>query len=598
MSHHVINHNGHKLELQQSAEHQILQQPTVKERGLGVTTVQTVVGQIGQYPIVQKTAKERDITDRSGAFQMPVYRDANTQQLMMPTGEMSIVFKPNVLKAQKETILQQYKLTLVKEYEHCWLVKVSNTNPIELVSTLEALPEIVDVDVDLATEAQLYGFIPNDDLYYHQWHLENLGSLIDVQSSSFEMRKGADAKIAEAWRILGNGGSTGIRIAVNDVGFDLQHPDLSVAGKVAAFYNLWTEEPLDNDYQDVRFSHGTPCAGVAAAASTDAGTVGVAPNAKLLCLHGIENSRNHFRKLVDYCIANKVDVLSLSWGETIADFRYPLDNIIKAEIDRLLTKGRNGKGTIVLVAAGNEGLYRVNYLGTHPNVITVGASTSRDYHAGYSNIGAEVTVCAPGGDWPLIAPKANWESSHWYSLQMPSDGRFDQYTHFTGTSGATPLVAGICALMLSANPNLTAAELRRAIILTADKIGHPSEYTNGHSVRYGYGRVNAAKAVKMAQSGVIPPLPTSTTAPPPVTTTPPVTTPPPPATTTIVRKKAVVRLNGNISLNVRSVPSAKSADTIVRTLKEGEVVWVESINEGWAKLADEFVSAKYLQMES
>ncbi|MBP9075835.1 MAG: SPOR domain-containing protein, partial [Haliscomenobacter sp.] len=70
--------------------------------------------------------------------------------------------------------------------------------------------------------------------------------------------------------------------------------------------------------------------------------------------------------------------------------------------------------------------------------------------------------------------------------------------HFGGTSGATPLVAGICALMLSANPNLSAREVKEILIQTADKIGSPSEYIAGHSRKYGYGRVNAERAVAEA----------------------------------------------------------------------------------------------------
>ena len=64
--------------------------------------------------------------------------------------------------------------------------------------------------------------------------------------------------------------------------------------------------------------------------------------------------------------------------------------------------------------------------------------------------------------------------------------------------GATPIVAGICALMLSVNPNLTAREVKTILQQTADKIGSPAEYVNGHSRKYGYGRVNADKAVAEA----------------------------------------------------------------------------------------------------
>ena len=71
-------------------------------------------------------------------------------------------------------------------------------------------------------------------------------------------------------------------------------------------------------------------------------------------------------------------------------------------------------------------------------------------------------------------------------------------TNFTGTSSACPLVAGVCSLVLSANPNLTATEVREIIKTTARKIGSESEYDHGHSKQYGHGCVNAEAAVAFA----------------------------------------------------------------------------------------------------
>lgn len=162
------------------------------------------------------------------------------------------------------------------------------------------------------------------------------------------------------------------------------------------------------------------------------------------------------------------------------------------------------KGAIVLFAVGNDDFDYVNFYAAHPDVIAVAASTSRDDHASYSNRGLEVSVCAPSnGDWPITAARASWdEGIEWESgvFKFWRDGRSrgELYKHFGGTSSACPLVAGICALMLSANPNLTAKEVKEILQKTADKIGRPDEYTNGHSQKYGYGRVNADKAVAEA----------------------------------------------------------------------------------------------------
>jgi subtilisin family serine protease len=150
-------------------------------------------------------------------------------------------------------------------------------------------------------------------------------------------------------------------------------------------------------------------------------------------------------------------------------------------------------------------------------------------HPDYSNTGPEVTIVAPsnGGFYPIVSARAYWDegipgevgAGRWYYGDNIDRG--DRYTHFGGTSSSTPLVAGICALILSANPNLTAREVKDIVKMTADKIGSPSEYTNGKSLRYGYGRINALRAVQEAfrRAGKTPPPQSSSPTSQPTTTT-------------------------------------------------------------------------------
>jgi subtilisin family serine protease len=231
--------------------------------------------------------------------------------------------------------------------------------------------------------------------------------------------------------------------------------------------------------------------------------VGVAPNAKFMPVSGTSFSVAATEKMFDYCVQNGADVISCSWGTT--DTRYTLNSLKEEAIAKAARQGRGGKGCVILFAAGNEGLDYVNFYAAHPDVICVAACDSKDRYASYSNQGAEVSICAPSnGDWPLIAARAAWDPG----TTVRGDGAFlywadgvsrqGPYKHFGGTSGATPIVAGICALMLSANPNLTAKEVKEILQSTADKIGDASEYKNGHSRKFGYGRVNADRAVAEA----------------------------------------------------------------------------------------------------
>ncbi len=151
----------------------------------------------------------------------------------------------------------------------------------------------------------------------------------------------------------------------------------------------------------------------------------------------------------------------------------------------------------------------------HPDVICVSASTSLNKKAAYSNWGKEVWVCAPSNNFhPLdynikLKGRGLCTSDNFNTGQHLSPK--SRYTHqFGGTSGATPIVAGIVGLMLSVNPDLTAKEIKNILKNTADKIVdykpdsvlnyRKGTYdANGHSEWFGYGKVNAAKAVKKAK---------------------------------------------------------------------------------------------------
>jgi subtilisin-like proprotein convertase family protein len=167
----------------------------------------------------------------------------------------------------------------------------------------------------------------------------------------------------------------------------------------------------------------------------------------------------------------------------------------------------------------------------HPDVMTVSASTSLNKKAAYSNWGGNVSVCAPSNN----APPGMWFQETGFVYTQPAivsslfglgvfttdqigaagydAGNFTK--NFGGTSSSTPIVAGVAALVLSANPDLTAQQVKRILQDTADKIvdNNPDLQlgvsggtydSNGHSQWFGYGKVNAAKAVRLAQQmGVV-----------------------------------------------------------------------------------------------
>jgi subtilisin-like proprotein convertase family protein len=264
------------------------------------------------------------------------------------------------------------------------------------------------------------------------------------------------------------------------------------------------------------------------------GVVGVAPGCALMPIRTsgwIDDS--HIEALFDWIVDNGADVVSCSWSAT--DHYYPLSLRQRNVIHRAATLGRNGHGCVIVFAAANNnrplngtvdehdwpgnwpnGPTRwLNGFATHEDVISVAASTSLGKKAAYSNWGAEISVCAPSNN---ASPSTYPNVTTWlpglgvvttdrggYSGYSPRD-----YTYtFGGTSSACPVVAGVAALVLSANPYLNAQEVREILQSTADKIedtdpdpqlgqSFGTYDADGHSQWFGYGKVNALAAVTEA----------------------------------------------------------------------------------------------------
>jgi subtilisin family serine protease len=248
--------------------------------------------------------------------------------------------------------------------------------------------------------------------------------------------------------------------------------------------------------------HGTPCAGVAAGRGPKGH--GLAPRCKILpvkIFHADDLAADaQVADAIRYA-ALHADVVSCSWGGPQSpDVEFALRDAM--EVRR---PGR-AKGTIVVCASGN-GFQpnRVGYPAADPNCIAVGASTDDDDIAAYSNGGKELWVVAPsnGGSRGIFATDVSYPGRG-FNVGVAGAGGVDGlFTNdFGGTSSATPLVAGLCGLLLSVDPKLDLAAIRELLRRSAVKIGAPGSYgANGHSPRFGYGRIDAAAAVELATSG-------------------------------------------------------------------------------------------------
>jgi subtilisin family serine protease len=320
-----------------------------------------------------------------------------------------------------------------------------------------------------------------------------------------------------AWAIDGLAyplGSPTITVAILDNGTDLGHPEFSGSladglPKVSSRQYDFDTGVNDASPKTPQDNHGTAVAGIATAAGVKAS--GVAPGCRLLVARmpeylGVAEEAQMFQWAAD----NGADVISCSWGppDGIGAVE-PLPDSTRSAIHYCATQGRAGLGIPILWAAGNGnesldkgGAPRDGYA-TNPDVIAVGDSTSSDVRAPYSDFGPELALCAPSsggtGDGAIFTTDRRGTDGYNPGSASLGDAAGDYFNGFGGTSAAAPLVAGVAALVLSANPGLRAAQVRDLLTGTAVHIGDPNAYdSGGHSIFYGYGRVNAAAAVSEA----------------------------------------------------------------------------------------------------
>ncbi len=413
----------------------------------------------------------------------------NAKKPIVETDEFVIQFQPGVGRAEAGALLQPYGAILVRALgphaPNGWLAQVQDpeTNPAtETANALHERPEVVFSHPNLIWP-KAKRFVPNDPLFANQWHLNNTG-----QGGG---TAGADVKAPAAWDITR--GAATVTIAIIDDGLDTSHEDLQ-GGKIVAGYDFVNDDsdprPGSLDY------HGTACAGVATATGNNAlGVSGVAPGCKLMPIRLIgdtatlQDEGDSFRWAADHGAA----IISCSWGpEDGTGQAFPLPDVTKAGIDYAVANGRGGKGCVIFWAAGNgnESADLDGYA-SYSKVICVAASTNQDKHAYYSDYGASVDICAPSNGGTLGITTIDRTGSVGYSS--------GNYTStFGGTSSATPLAAGVGALLLSADPSLTYLQVRQRLQDSADKIDPAGGAYNssGHSTKYGYGRVNALRALQ------------------------------------------------------------------------------------------------------
>jgi subtilisin family serine protease len=339
---------------------------------------------------------------------------------------------------------------------------------LDLQSTLATLRQDPNVRVVQPDCVRYASEIPNDTDFGSQWALNNTG-----QSGG---TPGADIHAPAAWDR--STGSDSVIVAVVDSGVDYRHPDLTdnilrdSSGAVVGydFANNDADPMDDND-------HGTHCAGIIGARGNNGiGISGVCQRVKIMPLKFMDRNGSGFDsdaiKSIDFAIAHGARVISASWGSDTPD-QLLLEAIQRARDAGVLfvTAAGNGNSHGIGQDNGRFPSFPANYNAQSSNVVSVAATTRTDVLASWSNYGAtSVDIAAPGQTILSTVPGSS-------------------YVSLSGTSMATPHVAGAAALALAVNPGLTLAQLKSALLSTTD---HPSGLTG----KLKSGRLNLYRLVQ------------------------------------------------------------------------------------------------------
>jgi thermitase len=316
-----------------------------------------------------------------------------------------------------------------------------------------AAVEYAEPNVDLHALA-----IPNDAQFSQLYGLNNTGQTGGLADADIDAPEGWDAGGLGSFPATG-----GVMVGIVDTGIDANHEDLSGklvdCGRASTLFGTVSNGNCADDND-----HGTHVSGtIAAKANNGVGVAGVAFNSPLSMCKALNALGSGSTAGVANCITwlaqrgSKIISMSLGGGAS----------------STLQTAVRNASnaGVLIIAAAGNDGDATLNYPAAYPEVVSVAATDNRDQRASFSNANSDVEIAAPG-------------------VNILSTKRGGGYVSFSGTSMATPHVAGVAALIWGKNPGFTAAQVRSKLDASVDDKG-PA----GRDPSFGFGRVNLQKAL-------------------------------------------------------------------------------------------------------
>ncbi|MDP9695396.1 UNVERIFIED_ORG: thermitase [Arthrobacter globiformis] len=346
------------------------------------------------------------------------------------------------------------------------LVKVPVGEESQLIESLSRNPAVEYAEPDQLVTAAVDE--PDPDYFPRQYALHNEGQSFTSANNTVTVSGGtadADVDAVEAWDVTTG---DGIKVAVLDTGVATDNND--IAANVVLHANFSTAVTGEDNY-----GHGTHVAGIIAASKDAEGVSGVCPDCSILDGKVIDDSGSGSTSSIvngiNWAVENGAKVINMSLGQRVPS---------QALEDAVNNAWNNG--VVIVAAAGNAGTQAPMYPAAYPNVIAVAATDNNDAKASFSTYGGWVDVAAPGVNVYSTFPK------HPFTIGTQS-GREMGYDIASGTSMASPMVAGVAALVWSTPAGTANTSVRATVESTADAA------VTGTGSYWAHGRVNACKAV-------------------------------------------------------------------------------------------------------
>lgn len=558
--------NGRTLDLTKNeTDFSVLAEMPRVLKTAGVDSAEPLSPQITRARAADPESRDQAMaTARESSVAHHIYHVAGTDEEIVIDDHIILELRQEN-PALLQEIIDAYKLEFTTKMGGAYVLRLTaatGRNPLKVANEIAAREGVAS-----CTPQLLLPMMRQDAaLFRSQWYLA--GDLL----GSPDVALGADVQAPEAWSITT--GSPDIVVAAIDDGFDLGHPSFATTRLHPERKDFEGDDPEPRPGSDDY--HGTPVASIIVGGHETAAMKGIAPNCTFLPIRiGFGSGARQIDILeVFQYVSQRADVVNCSFGFPPSSFDRMSPAFRRALTQLTESGGRRGKGLVIVFSAANDDAPTLlsaaeNVNGVlfttgdrisaipagqpvfsgyplTPGVVVVAAMSSLKRKAGYSSWGPQITVTAPSNNMHYITafvrpgsdPRRDQFVANYRGLgqvagvNRPGQGvpfspiaRFDDPTtsnlqeniytrEFGGTSGAAPVVTGVAALILSANPNLTAAEVKQILMTTADRDLDPSldlthdpnvqglsgAFVGDRSLFFGSGKVNAFHAVRRAQA--------------------------------------------------------------------------------------------------